>query len=58
MKNPIFIKTNVVKRTKNKNSEINIPTIYSPASVISNLDTQLKDSKEKTIWKTSKKFAK
>lgn len=58
MKNPIFIKTNVIKRTKNKNSEINTPTTYSPASVISNLDTQLKDSKEKTIWKTSKKFVK
>jgi len=50
----LSIKTDIP--VKKNNIEDDTPTVYSPASIVSNLDIQLKDSKEKTIWKKNKKF--
>jgi hypothetical protein len=53
---PLIVKTNI---KKSKTEAVNSPTIYSPASVVENVNTLLKSSPPlKVYWKKNKKISK
>ena len=56
IKTPLIVKTNI---KKTKTEAVNSPTIYSPASVVENVNTLLKSSPPlKVYWKKGKKLSK
>ena len=56
LKTPLIVKTNIKKA---KTEAVNSPTIYSPASVVENVNTLLKSSPPlKVYWKKGKKLSK
>ena len=53
---PLIVKTNI---KKTKTEAVNSPTIYSPASVVENVNTLLKSSPPlKVYWKKGTKLSK